>query len=425
VADQRSDPGDQQSAAAPPAAPPDRREEAGGWLSRGVVSISAASFFSDAGHEITTSALPGFLTAVLHAGPGALGIIEGSSDALVGLAKLAGGPLANDPARRARLASGGYLATAVATGAVGLAGAVWQVAILRAAGWVGRGLRSPARDMLLTSLTPAAAYGRAIGLERAGDNAGAVAGPLLAAGLIAWLGIRPALLLAFVPGLAAALAITAAARQARRQVVTPAGRRTLTFNLGEMRRAGLARALAAPALFELGNVASTLLILRATGLLHAGGRSQAAAASLAIVLYAAHNAAATGAAVGAGHLADRAGARAVFAAGAAVYIAGYLIFAAGPRAVALLLLGFVLAGTGIGFAETAESTLVAQLLPGRLRASGFGVLGITQAAGGLASSAVAGLLWAVLSPAAGFGYAAAWMVAALAATALTRRPGRH
>src|SRR6266849_5065389 len=48
-------------------------------------------------------------------------------------------------------------------------------------------------------------------------------------------------------------------------------------DLGELRRAGLAWALAAPALFELGNVASTLLILRATGLLHAGGRSQAGA----------------------------------------------------------------------------------------------------------------------------------------------------
>jgi dipeptide/tripeptide permease len=93
--------------------------------------------------------------------------------------------------------------------------------------------------------------------------------------------------------------------------------------------------------------------------------------------------------------------------------------------VALLLLGFLAAGTGIGFAETAESTLVAKLLPGRLRANGFGVLGITQAAGDLASSAVVGLLWTVLSPAAGFGYAAAWMVAALTATALTLRPARH
>jgi hypothetical protein len=43
-----------------------------------------ASFFSDAGHELATSVLPSFLTSTLHAGPGALGAIEGVSDALVG-----------------------------------------------------------------------------------------------------------------------------------------------------------------------------------------------------------------------------------------------------------------------------------------------------------------------------------------------------
>ena len=78
-----------------------------GWLTPGVVSVGAASFFSDAGHEIATSVLPGFLTSTLHAGPGALGVIEGVSDALVGVAKLAGGPLATNPNQRARLASGG------------------------------------------------------------------------------------------------------------------------------------------------------------------------------------------------------------------------------------------------------------------------------------------------------------------------------
>ena len=95
---------------------------------------------------------------------------------------------------------------------------------MRAAGWAARGLRSPARDMLLTSLTPPAAYGRAFGPERAGDNAGAVAGPLLAAGLVAWAGIRPALLIAVLPGLLAAAAITVAARAARRNVVSVPGR---------------------------------------------------------------------------------------------------------------------------------------------------------------------------------------------------------
>jgi hypothetical protein len=63
-----------------------------------------------------------------------------------------------------------------------------------------------------------------------------------------------------------------------------------------------------------------------------------------------------GAALSGGHLAGRAGARLVFAAGAAAYLAGYLIFAAGPYAPWLLLAGFLLAGTGIGCAETSEST---------------------------------------------------------------------
>lgn len=396
--------------------------EADGWLSSGVVSVGAASFFSDAGHEIATSVLPSFLTSTLHAGPGALGVIEGTSDALVGLAKLAGGPLSNDPARRARLASGGYVGTAVATGALGLAATVWQVAGLRALAWVSRGLRSPARDTLLASLSTPAAYGRAFGVERAGDNAGAIVGPLLASVLVAWVGIRHALLFAVVPGLLAAVAITVAARAARRAVSTQPGRRTLSFNLGELRRAGLARALAAPALFELGNVANTLLILRATDLLQDGGRSLTAATSAAILLYAGHNAAATVAALAGGQLADRVGARLVFAAGAAAYVAAYAVFALGPTGWPVLLAGFAAAGVGIGLAETAESTVVAQLLPDRLRGNGFGVLGLVQSLGDLGSSAVVGLLWALVSPQLAFGYAAAWMLASLAAARLSRPP---
>src|SRR6266496_2268767 len=197
--------------------------EDGRWLTPGVVGVGAASFFSDSGHEITTAVLPSFLTSTLHASAGVLGVIEGVSDALTGVMKLVGGPLADDPAARRRLAAGGYLGTAVATGAIGLAATVWQAGALRAVAWLSRGLRSPARDSLLASLAPRSAYGRAFGVERAGDNLGAVAGPLLAAGLVAWLGIRPAMLLAVVPGLFAAAAIVVAAREARRTVAAGGG----------------------------------------------------------------------------------------------------------------------------------------------------------------------------------------------------------
>jgi MFS family permease len=394
------------------------------WLSSGVAGVGAASLFSDAGHEMATSVLPTFLTSTLHAGPAALGAIEGFSDALVGLSKLAGGPLANDPRRRGRLASGGYLGTAVATATIGLTTAVWQVAILRALAWASRGIRSPARDMLLTDLTPKSAYGRAFGLERAGDNAGAILGPLLASVLVAVVGIRHVILLAIIPGVFAAFSITIAARQARTTLTAVEGRRTLTLNIVELGRAGLARALTPAALFELGNLATTLLILRATNLLHADGRSLTLATSVAILLYAAHNGAATVASLGGGQLADRLSARGVFAAGAGVYVLGYALFAWQQHRWPILLIGFLLCGLGIGFAETAESTVVAQLLPEHLRSNGFGVLGLVQAFGDLGATLVAGILWAVFSPTVAFGYATTWMALALAASGWLRPRGQ-
>lgn len=382
------------------------------WLNRGVLGVGAASLGSDAGHEMTTSLLPTFLSATLHSGPAALGAIEGVSDALIGLSKLAGGPLSSDPRRRGRLASGGYLVTALTTAAIGLTTAVWQVGLLRALSWASRGIRSPARDTLLMSLVPPTAYGRASGVERAGDNTGALIGPLLASALVGVLGVRHTMLLAFVPGFFAAAAITVAARQAHRSLAAPAGRRTLRLNLRELHRAGMVGALGPAALFELGNLATTLLILRATELLHTGGRSLTAATSLAILLYAGHNAVATLASLGGGAWIDRTRPRLVFGVGAAVYVASYALFALGPHSVGLLIAAFAAAGVGIGCAETAESTTVAQALPDRLRGNGFGVLGLVQSFGDLGATLVAGVLWAVVSPAAAFGYAAAWMVAA-------------
>ncbi|RYV50109.1 MFS transporter [Pengzhenrongella frigida] len=392
------------------------------WLTRGVGSIGAASFFSDAGHEMATSVLPTFLATTMHGGPGVLGAIEGTSNALIGLSKLAGGPLANDPERRGRIASGGYLVTAVATSAIGLTTAVWQVGALRSLAWMSRGLRSPSRDTLLMSLVPREAYGRASGVERAGDNAGAIVGPLLAAVLVGVVGVRHTILLALVPGVFAALAITVAVREARRGLAPVQARRALSFNLRELRAAGLVRVLAPVALFEVGNMATTLLILRATDLLHSGGRSLAAATSVAIVLYAAHNGAATVAALGGGHLSDRRGPRVVFAAGCASYVAAYAVFAWDQTAWPVLLAAFVLAGVGIGLAETAESTVVALMLPDRLRGNGFGVLGLVQSMGALAASLVVGFLWTVASPTLAFGYAAAWMMAAVVVTVLVVRP---
>lgn len=154
------------------------------------------------------------------------------------------------------------------------------------------------------------------------------------------------------------------------------------------------------ALLELGNAASLLLILRATDLLQTGGRAatRRCKSENRIVLYAAHNGAASLAAIGGGHLADRFTAREVFMGGAVAYVIGYTVFAVGGSGWPVLLAAFVVCGVGIGFAETAEtaeSTVIAKGLSDRLRSKGFGVLGLTQAFGDLGAILVAAMLWSL------------------------------
>ncbi len=189
------------------------------WFIPGVRGIGAASFLADLGHEIPTALLPSLLTSTLGAPAAALGVIEGIADGLAGAARLAGGALADDPQRRRAVAVGGYSSTAVLSALLGIAGAVWQVGVLRGAAWAARGLRVPARNALLADIVPAGAYGRAYGFERMMDNLGAVGGPLLALLLVSALGVRTAILLSVIPGLLAALAIVYAIRQIARPTV--------------------------------------------------------------------------------------------------------------------------------------------------------------------------------------------------------------
>jgi MFS family permease len=316
--------------------------------------------------------------------------------------------------RRGGVTSRRAATSSPATAAIGLATAVWQVAILRAIAWVARGARGPAKNALLASLAPPEAYGRAFGYERTMDHLGAVAGPLLAAALVATIGVRHTIFLSVIPGMLAAIAIVVAAREAAGR--GEAIRRRVHLELSALREAGILRALAPVTLFELGNCATTLLILRATGLLDPG-RSAADAAAVAVLLFAAHNLVGSALSYPAGHFVDRRGPRLVFGAGVALFAAAYAGFALSAHAWPVLLIFFALAGAGMGLTDTAESALVARLLPDELRGSGFGLLGGVQSLGDFVSSVAVGLVWTLVSPSAAFVVAGAWMLLSLATTA--------
>jgi MFS family permease len=391
------------------------------WLTRGVGGIGIASLLSDLGHEVPTSLLPSLLTSTLHAPASALGVIEGVADGLAGAARLGGGALADDPDRRRSAAVGGYASTAVLSSLIGAAGSALQVGVLRAGAWTARGLRVPARNALLADVVPAAAYGRAYGFERALDNLGAIGGPLLAIALVAAIGVRSAILVSIIPGLLAALAIVYAIRRTR--IPTVRHHQPIRLRVRPLLHGSLGRLIAAATALELGNLAATLLILRATELLQPG-RSHDAATQLALVLYAGYNLTAALASVPAGHIGDRREMIHVLAGGTASFVLAYVGFAASGESFALLGACFILAGVGIGAAETAESAAIAQLAPETLRGSAFGLLAAIQAVANLAASAVAGVLWTAISPTAAFLYVAAWMALALIVlVVMSVRPG--
>lgn len=382
------------------------------WLTPGVRGIGAASFLADLGHEVPTALLPSLLTVTLGAPASALGLIEGVSDGLAGAAKLGGGALADDPERRRLVAVGGYASTAILSGLIGTAGSALQVGILRAGAWTARGLRVPSRNALLADVVPASAYGRAYGFERAMDNLGAIGGPLLALGLVAAFGTRTAILVSIIPGLLAALAIIYAIRNTGRP--RQRERQPIRVRVRPVPRGRLGGLMVGVAFFEVGNIAATLMILRATDLLQPG-RGHDSAVQVALLLYVAYNTAATVASIPAGRFGDRRGLVRVLAGGVGCFALAYLVLAVTSAAIPLLLLGFVLAGVAIGCVETAEHAAVATLASEELRGSAFGLLAAVQSFGNFIASAVAGLLYAAVSPSAAFIFATSLMLISLCA----------
>jgi MFS family permease len=375
------------------------------WLTRGVVGIGLASLLSDWGHEAATAILPTFLLS-LGAPAVALGLIEGVSDGLSSLAKLAGGSIADRPRWPKPVAIVGYLATALTTFAYSFADRWPFLLAMRSLGWIGRGARGPSRDTLLADSVRPDEQGRAFGFERAMDTIGAVLGPLSATALLGVLGARGVLRLTLVPGAAAAVAFACLApAQGRLQRRAPVsadepGRKVRFSPLPK----SFWHFLAGVFTHGIGDFAPTLFILRASQIL-TPKMGAARAATVSLALYTFYNLVNAAASYPAGAAADRTNKRGLLAAGylvSAVTCAGFILTR--PTIFVLVIL-FGLAGIHGAFQQSLEKSAAAELLPQDVRGWGFGVLATANGIGDMVSSAVVGALWSVLSPDAGFLYA--------------------
>lgn len=358
---------------------------------RFVLTFGVVAMLADVVYEGARS-VSGPLLASLGATALVVGVVTGVGEAAALLLRLVSGPLADRTGRFWAWAISGYVLTVVAVPLLGLASALWVASGLLIAERVGKAVRSPAKDTLLSHATAVTGRGRGFAVHEALDQVGALAGPLVVAGVMAVSGGRfgPALVTLAVPGvLALALVVWL-----RAQVPEPARyevRRPSRGGAGE-RASRLPRAF-----WEYAAFAG----LTTTGFATFGVLSfhlvtaDLLSATAVPLLYAAVMVVDAVAAVATGWAYDRFG---------AVVLAGLPVVAAVVPALGFsmtagtAIAGALLWGAALGIQESTLRATVADLVgPGR-RATAYGLFGAVVGVAVAAGGALAGGLYQVSVP---------------------------
>lgn len=383
----------------------DEHQPTAKWLNRTVVGAGITSFFADVGYEMATAVLSPFLILLTGpAAPAALGLIEGTADFASNLFKLATGWLGDRLGRRKPFVVFGYALTGCSNALWALAHG-WQLIFIgKLLGWTGKGIRGPLRNAILADAVSSRDRGKAFGLHRAADTAGAVAGPLIGAGLV--LALAPPVLatddlpfrwtfaLTLIPGIAATLAFAFLVREQLRSGVAP---QSLTIAWSRMPTA-FRRYLVGVGVFGLGDFSRTFLVFAVVQLFHEQGTPLMQMAAWGAVLYAWHNIWQALAAFPVGALSDRIGRRGLlvgsYVLGAGVAVALALTFHWHATSLPLFLVIFAVSGAYVAVEDALEGAMSADLVTdSAVRGTAFGILGAVNGAGDLFASVIVGVLW--------------------------------
>jgi MFS family permease len=354
-------------------------------LGRNVYAVAVVALLNDASTEMIYPLMPVFLTTVLGVSAGFLGVIEGAAESTAALLKLASGWWSDRVRRRKPLIVGGYALAALVRPLVAVAQSAGQVLVIRVSDRVGKGIRGAPRDALIADSVDASMRGRAFGLERTADHAGAVIGPLAAFAALTWwhVPLRPVFWLAAVPGLIAVIVALVFVREPARvagNALPPAAAVPTLVPLG--RRFWLVMGVIT--LFTLGNSTDAFLLLRAAQL--------GVPVALAPILWAMLHVVKSSTSTPAGMLSDRIGRKPAVIAGWLIYAGVYLLFSRATQVWHAWAL-FGVYGLYFGLTEGTEKAMVADIVPAVRRGVAFGWYNLAIGIGALPASVIFGILW--------------------------------
>jgi len=353
-----------------------------------------------------------FFTTVAGASAALLGVVEGLADLAACSLNYLSGWLSDRSGKRKPFALAGYGFSTMAKGLLLLSSSVAGLGAFRVIERLGKGLRGPPRDAWLAAVAQHGTRGYAFGVHKALDKSGAVLGPLIAYGLLRWLGesaqtYRTLFWVALVP---AALSLLLLGRVAEQPGV--ARPRENMLDTWRALSPSFKRYLLPAGIFSLGYFSFGFLLLRA----HSVGFS----VQDIVLLYALYNITCVVAAPLIGRLSDRIGRPRMIMSGYLSYALLCLGFACATAAWHIVVL-FMLYGVFYAIDEAQNKAFIADLEKER-RASAVGLYNFVTGLLYLPASLLAGGLW-LAQPVAAFGLAAMLSILALVLFWL-RRPAR-
>ncbi len=175
-------------------------------ITKTIWMLSLVSLFTDMASEMLYPIMPVFLK---HIGFSVLliGILEGIAEAVAGLSKPYFGKLSDSTGKRLPFVQLGYALSAISKPMMALFFYPLWIFFARTIDRLGKGIRTGARDAMLSDESTPSTKGRIFGFHRSMDTLGAVFGPAIA---LLYLYFHPQnyktlFLMAFIPGAAAIL----------------------------------------------------------------------------------------------------------------------------------------------------------------------------------------------------------------------------
>ncbi len=363
-------------------------------ISTNVLLLSAVSFLNDLSSEMIMPILPMFIVA-LGGNAVIVGLIGGLRDSISSLLKIFCGYWSDKTGKRKIFVFMGYLTSGVFKLFLSFS-SVWQhILIFAGLERVGKGLRTAPRDAIIADSMPLQ-RGRAFGVHRAFDTAGAVLGAIVVFTMFWFLkiGFKTIIFTAALLAVFSLLPLYFVKEGERKP--QPAALHLSIKNLPRP----LKMFVFVSSVFALSNFSYMFFILKARGAF-----AVRLSIGIPILLYILYNIFYSLFAVPFGNLSDRIGRRKVLTLGYFLFSLVSLGFAFFHSLIAFIIL-FIFYGIVYAIIDGNQRAYISDLSSEKLRATALGAFHTAVGLAALPSSLAAGILWQKVNPESAFIYAA-------------------